>query len=231
METIVNEINNLECVEENVSHVLYCKNISDLDKINDAQYNIASLKRCFENDLSLLFESIKQKSNFHFSQTGETDVLLNKLYSYFLACNLNQNDTLDLFISDIKLLIDTFLEINQSKQVKLMLSVVNTNMCRLFHTDMNDLRLLCTYNGKGTLWIKNNNVKNLNELSKTNESIFKNQDEIQEALPFEVLILKGALNTSNDTHAIYHRSPTIEETGSSRILLRLDTNCTLFDEI
>ena len=69
------------------------------------------------------------------------------------------------------------------------------------------------------------------ELEKTNETIIINQGEIQEAQPFEVLILKGALNISNDTHAIYHRSPTIEETGSSRILLRLDTNCTLFDEI
>ena len=38
----------------------------------------------------------------------------------------------------------------------------------------------------------------------------------------DIVILKGALYP--ESKAIIHRSPTIEETGKKRLLLRIDTN-------
>ena len=39
-----------------------------------------------------------------------------------------------------------------------------------------------------------------------------------------VVLLKGALYPKAGTRAIVHRSPTIEESGEKRLLLRIDTN-------
>lgn len=46
--------------------------------------------------------------------------------------------------------------------------------------------------------------------------------DIQQAGTGDIVILKGALYP--DGHAIMHRSPTIEEMGAARLLLRIDTN-------
>ena len=93
-------------------------------------------------------------------------------------------------------------------------------MCRKFHTDVNDLRMLCTYVGQGTLWLPDEAVKN-EEYRTRRDEIVIDEDLIQQALTGDVLILKGALYP--EANAVIHRSPTIEETNERRLLLRIDT--------
>jgi len=51
-----------------------------------------------------------------------------------------------------------------------------------------------------------------------------NEKNIQQAKTGAVILLKGALYPKKGTNAIVHRSPTIEESGERRLLLRVDTN-------
>ena len=61
-------------------------------------------------------------------------------------------------------------------------------MCRKFHTDINDLRLLCTYFGPGTLWIKDNDF-----ISKKNNALdFKcDKENIQQVETGDISMLKA----------------------------------------
>ena len=111
----------------------------------------------------------------------------------------------------------------QASSFRLLLTTVNTDMCRKFHTDINDLRLLCTYIGPGTLWLPDEIVdgKAL-QAGKEDTEIVIDAQQIQQVPTGDVVILKGALYAG--ANPILHRSPSIKEHGEKRFLLRIDTN-------
>lgn len=57
---------------------------------------------------------------------------------------------------------------------------------------------------------------------KDNEEIVLDQQQIQQVDTGNAVILKGALYL--DANPILHRSPTIQDQGTKRLLLRIDTN-------
>jgi len=59
-----------------------------------------------------------------------------------------------LMAEDIANIATCFMEIIKEEAVQLYLKVVDNDACAKFHTDRYDLRLLCTYIGKGTEWIE-----------------------------------------------------------------------------
>ena len=123
-------------------------------------------------------------------------------------------------LNDIEVLLSQFKLVSKVDYFKLILSTVNSNMCSKFHTDNNTLRLLCTYAGPGTLWLPKTAVKSVKNPNEVNwEDEFSN--EIQQAQTGEVVLLKGMLYPNGN--AVMHKSPSIEEAGNKRLLLRIDT--------
>ena len=82
-------------------------------------------------------------------------------------------------------------------------------MCRKFHADYNQLRLLCTYLSQGTLWLTDNLQKDI---------LLK--DDIQQLDTGDVAILKGEL--CPNAKPVFHGSPEIESSNEKRLLLRVD---------
>lgn len=186
-----------------------------LNQIHNREVNIAIYNR----DISFLSTEINkiQEHNIEIRLSGNM-----REVTQSLRLNLSP---FTLLLNDIEYLLDIFKDVSQAKSFRLLFATVNTNMCRRFHTDVNDLRLLCTYYGPGTLWLKEDNVnRNALETCKDNECIVLNPDEIQQASTGDVVILKGSIYPAEGTKAIVHRSPTIEESGEKRLLLRIDTN-------
>ena len=186
-----------------------------LNQIHNREVNIAIYNR----DISSLSNEIDkiQEQNIEIRLSGNI-----REVTQSLRLNLSP---FTLLLNDIKYLLNLFGEISHAKSFRLLMATVNTNMCRRFHTDVNDLRLLCTYFGPGTLWLKEENVnRTALETCKDNECIVLNPDEIQQAPTGAVVILKGSIYPSEETKAIVHRSPTIDKSGEKRLLLRIDTN-------
>ncbi|MEL6945774.1 MAG: DUF1826 domain-containing protein, partial [Bacteroidota bacterium] len=145
------------------------------------------------------------------------------LQNYF-ANNINGCKVL---LDDITELLTTFKNVSQATSFRLLLATVSTNMCRRFHTDINDLRLLCTYIGQGTLWVPDKVVNHRATTKGSNEDMVLDEQQIQQVNTGDVIILKGALY--EDANPILHRSPSIEKDGEKRLLLRIDTNDFLND--
>ena len=120
---------------------------------------------------------------------------------------------------------EKFKEISEVVSFKLLLAIVDNDMCRRFHTDLNYIRMLCTYSGPGTLWLSENNLNReaLDDLE-SNNSIVINNDSINQVRTGSVAILKGGLYPRKGTKAIVHRSPNIQESQQKRLLLRIDTD-------
>ncbi|PWL27141.1 MAG: hypothetical protein DCO96_12450 [Fluviicola sp. XM-24bin1] len=130
---------------------------------------------------------------------------------------------------DIEHLLNQFRSASGADSFRLLFETVTSNMCRRFHSDMNDLRMLCTYAGPGTLWLKDDNI-NRDALNQRGEdvNIVKNETEIQQLKTGAAVILKGAMYAKDGTKAAVHKSPPVEETGEKRLMLRIDVNENLF---
>ena len=190
---------------------------TSLQKIHQKHINIS----IYDRNITHLSDEVKSllARNAEIRISGDTNSILKQISS-----ELNSND-FSLILNDIKGLLLQFEELSGAKSFRLLLSTVNTNMCSRFHTDMNDLRLLCTYSGPGTVWLSENNInRDALETYGDNETIVKDQSQINYAKTGAVVLLKGAVYPLKGTKAVVHRSPTIEETGMSRLLLRIDAN-------
>ena len=192
-----------------------------LEDIHLEDVNIAIYEREID-DLSSEINSLVEQ-NVEFRASGNVKTIETEMKSKLGQSNCNR------VIDDINELLLHFKKVTNTDSFRLLLTTVNTNMCRKFHTDINDLRMLCTYSGPGTLWLTEDNVnrKAMDVNGSTNESIVIDDTKVQQAKTGSVVLLKGAIYPQNNTNAIVHRSPTIEETGEKRLLLRTDTNTSL----
>jgi len=188
-----------------------------LKDIHRDDVNIAIYERNtspLSNEINNLLEQ-----NIEFRSSGDINSILDEITKTF------KSDEFSLINQDIKDLLHLFNELTHAKSFRILLATINTNMCRKFHTDINDLRLLCTYSGPGTLWLTEDNINQKQlDASADNKDIVLEEDKIQQAKTGAVVILKGAIYPQEEAQPIVHRSPTIEESGEKRLLLRIDTN-------
>lgn len=89
-------------------------------------------------------------------------------------------------------------------RVRLRLEVVETDACRKFHADYVTLRLLATYRGPATQWVRTLAPDTIEQVERGAAAVFK-----------------GRLMLERPT--ILHRSPPLAATGEQRLLLTVDT--------
>ena len=209
------------------SHFLYTKNSTELAQIQSPHRNLVILERTLSPEL-LHFLSLLQKETQVpvIQETIPVHRLKRTLKNY-----LQQFQELDIrgyqqLIEDIYQLAWQFSELVQRPNVKIYFAKIENSMCRLFHTDANELRLLCTYWGAGTQWVDNNNIRPHFGNPSSNAERIKDLSKVLSVRTGDVAILKGALHNDLETNPLMHRSPPLEK-NQCRLLLRLDTEMTL----
>jgi len=111
-------------------------------------------------------------------------------------------------IDDIAALADIFSNLMQTPYLRLRLAAVTTNACRKFHIDAITGRLVCTYRGIGTQYGISTNGKDP-------ARVFT----VPTGAP---ILLRGTLWPERPASGLLHRSPPIEGTGETRLVLVLD---------
>ncbi|MEM6698671.1 MAG: DUF1826 domain-containing protein [Bacteroidota bacterium] len=187
-----------------------------LQDIHLKSKNIAIYQRNIEV-LSMELSQINEQT-IECRASGTMEEVQLMLQEYFNS-NLSKCTVL---LEDIFEQLNLFQNITKATTFRLLLATVKTNMCRRFHTDINDLRMLCTYIGQGTLWLPDEAVNQQAVAKGSNKEIVLDEQLIQQTNTGDIVILKGALY--EDANPILHRSPSIEKHGEQRLLLRIDTN-------
>ncbi|MVO16800.1 DUF1826 domain-containing protein [Parasedimentitalea huanghaiensis] len=113
-----------------------------------------------------------------------------------------------ILIEDVTALAKTFSGLVSSRYLRLRLDVVTTNACRKFHVDAVTTRLICTYRGTGTQY--GNGQGNADP-----KRIFT-------APTGAAILLRGTQWPEQPRSGLMHRSPPIQGTGETRLLLVLD---------
>ena len=111
--------------------------------------------------------------------------------------------------ADILEMAERFAELMDARYLRLRLDVISTNACRKFHRDAVTARLICTYRGSAT---QIGNASNGRD------------PKIIKQIPIGTpILLRGTLWPEHSYSHLVHRSPPIEGTGETRLLLVIDT--------
>lgn len=121
---------------------------------------------------------------------------------------LPQSTERTMLVDDIAAMADIFTDVMQAPYVRLRLDVISTNACRKFHIDALTARLICTYRGSGTQYGASRD-------GDAPTDIF--------AVPTgSAMIMRGTSWPTTPKSQMLHRSPPIEGTGETRLVLVLD---------
>ena len=112
------------------------------------------------------------------------------------------------FVDDVAALADIFAGLMNAPFLRLRLDVVTTNACRKFHIDAVTARLICTYRGTGTQY-------GISADGAGPKRVFT-------APTGAPILLRGTLWPESPRSGLLHRSPPIEGTGETRLVLVLD---------
>lgn len=114
----------------------------------------------------------------------------------------------DHLIEDIAALAEMFAGLMRAPFLHLRLEQVTTNACRKFHIDRLSARLICTYRGTGTQY-------GISAGGSEPRRVFT----VATGCP---IVLRGTLWPENPASGLLHRSPPIQATGETRLVLVLD---------
>ncbi|QFT72548.1 DUF1826 domain-containing protein [Ruegeria sp. THAF33] len=110
--------------------------------------------------------------------------------------------------ADIAEMARMFADLMQTDYLRLRLDRIQTNACRRFHIDAVTARLVCTYRGTGTQYGVS-----------TDGAEPKRVFTVPTGAP---ILLRGTLWPAEPPSGLLHRSPPIEGTGETRLVLVVD---------
>jgi hypothetical protein len=123
--------------------------------------------------------------------------------------------------NDVQCLATMFAELFDVHKIGIRFELVNKTVCPYFHVDKVVSRLVTTYFGPTTEWIKESNTDRKALADRHYDQIAYDASAIHRAHLGEVLLFKGASWDNRQVEPIVHRSPRCLPT-QRRLLLTLD---------
>jgi hypothetical protein len=123
----------------------------------------------------------------------------------------------DGFIADVSWLISAFACLLGARRIGVRLRLLDRAMCPRFHVDHVPVRLITTYAGVGSQWLREG-VMDRRRLSQPDA---EPTEHIEQILCGEVALLKGTKWHGNEDHGLIHRSPALKA-NERRLILTLD---------
>jgi hypothetical protein len=136
-----------------------------------------------------------------------------------LASGFSDLEGYEGFIADVSWLVSAFACLLGAKRVGLRLRVLDKAMCPRFHVDHVPVRLITTYCGIGSQWLKEG-AMDRRQLGKA-EIEPQDNSLIEQIASGEVALLKGEKWHGNEGFGLIHRSPQLAP-GERRLILTLD---------
>ena len=136
-----------------------------------------------------------------------------------LASGFSDLQGYESFVADVSWLISAFACLLGAKRIGVRLRVLDKAMCPRFHVDHVPVRLITTYAGMGSQWLKEGVMARCQLGKPEAEPV---QDSlIEQIVSGEVALFKGEKWHGNEGFGLIHRSPQ-PAAGERRLILTLD---------
>lgn len=123
------------------------------------------------------------------------------------------------FVADVAWLVSAFACLLGARRVGLRLRALDNAMCPRFHVDHVPVRLITTYAGVGSQWLREGAMDR--QLLGQAEAEPRDTASIQQIASGEVALFKGEKWLGNEGFGLIHRSPQ-PAPGERRLILTLD---------
>ena len=120
------------------------------------------------------------------------------------------------FIADVSWLIRAFSCLFGARRIGVRVRALESAMCPRFHVDHVPVRLITTYAGMGSQWLREGAMDRRRLADEGAEP--RNVEQLQCG---DVALLKGEKWLGNEGHGLIHRSPSLAA-GERRLILTLD---------
>jgi Protein of unknown function (DUF1826) len=112
-------------------------------------------------------------------------------------------------LTELSTLVDLFATLADAQTVGVRMTATMQRECPRFHVDRVGLRLVCTWLGEGTEWLRHEDVirKNLGHQPGGSGEVKKSRARVRHMEPFAVGVLKGEEWPGNRGRGAVHRSP------------------------
>ena len=194
--------------------IKFCDTRAGLDSINAPDTELVIWKRSLASDLQDWIDRTDAASLPHVRLLIKPEEIRPALEPLLDDCGLRAGDMRDLLVADMTDLVIAFADITISDYVDVRLERVSHDACWKFHRDSVDTRLVTTYRGPTTEWVRHAHA----------QQAINRQREFRGPLERlgdgDVAIFKG--NRTGPNKGIVHRSPPIAGTGLTRLVLCLN---------
>jgi hypothetical protein len=194
-----------------------------LTDIYAQQNNIVIWKRELSEDLRANIDEYLQTN----PKLGITKIIESHSVNQAVSDILQDFPNGDLLAENIAELIEMFCCLFDLQRVGLRLTVLDQAMCPRFHVDKIPCRLVTTFCGTGTQWLKHQMVDR-DKLGTGNQGMTDAQSGLYTDVscintlhPGDVALLKGEAWEGNENAGLVHRSPPSSQ-SERRLLLTLD---------
>ena len=134
-----------------------------------------------------------------------------------LASSCRDLEGYDGFVADVSWLVSAFACLLGAKRIGVRLRLLDKAMCPRFHVDHVPVRLITTYAGIGSQWLREG-VMDRRTLSQADA---EPTERIEQIHCGEVALLKGTKWHGNEGRGLSHRSPALKA-DERRLILTLD---------
>jgi hypothetical protein len=190
---------------------------------NDCQIKV--IERCINHNITQYLDTAASKlvTGYKCLITVGERISENQLALSFLP---NQKGR-DAFLKDLDCLSELYFDLLGCPQIGLRLEVLNSAMCPKFHVDKTSIRMVCTYQGKGTQWLDDQYADRSKlgmasaKIDDSESGLILNPQGVHEVPQFAIALLKGSLWQGNHLRGIIHRSPPVLN-NKPRVLVAID---------
>ena len=134
-----------------------------------------------------------------------------------LASGCRDLEGYDGFIADVAWLVSAFACLLGAKRIGVRLRLLDKAMCPRFHVDHVPVRLITTYAGIGSQWLR----EGVMDRRKLSQADAEPSERIEQIHCGEVALLKGEKWRGNEGYGLIHRSPALAA-NERRLILTLD---------
>ncbi len=168
------------------------------------------------------FAALAEHMQGEFRSVVTEDTFPDELKSYLTKYDTSAIQR-EIICSEIGQLLSLIASMSNQRRVQLVFGHIQSDHCRLFPADHNQLRLVCTFFGKGTEFLLNEDVNRAGLGTGTNAGQIPGSP-IQRLNTYDIGIMKGNLFPGNDGNGLVHRSPPLLPGDSGRLFLAIDAS-------
>ena len=188
--------------------------IDGLATIHKPDAELVIWQRSLPPGLQDWIDAVEDSNLPHIRLLIKSQELCSAIVPHLDACDFAAGEMRDLLLEDIEVLVNAFADITRSDYVDVRLERINDDACWKFHRDAVDARLITTYRGPTTEWVQ------MADAERTIDEQIDYNGPLERLEQNDVALFKGSQAGLNS--GVVHRSPQIEGTDCTRLLLCLN---------